>query len=450
MHGDFRATTVAVCCLPLLMVPRSPSHAQTLDSARRDRLDQFFDRLADRNKAMGTLTVAQDGHVVYTRALGYGEISATERRPLTTASRFRIGSITKTFTAAMVLQLVDEGKLRLTDPLSRFLPQLPNAAKITIAQILAHRSGIPNVPLPRDPSVPTTHEEILARVARATPEFEPGTQHAYSNTGYIVLGFVLEKVTGMSYAAALQERITSRIGLRDTYVATGTIDVGRNEALTYFNSGTEWKLGPQTHPSYLFSAGALVSTTGDLARFIQALFDPKLVSRPSLELMRTIQDGEGSGMEPFTLAGRSFYGHTGGGDNYGAWLAYQPEDKLVIAYATNAKVHPVQEIVRGVADLYYNQPFQIPVFETIVVSPEILDRYVGVYSSTDLPVRFTVTRQGTTLFVQPGAQTATALEATAPNLFQLLGGSVVFEFDAAKNQMIQRRGGMARVFTKER
>lgn len=105
------------------------AHAQTLDKAK---LDQFFDRLAEKNKAMGSLTITKDGNVVYTRAIGYSQINGTEKKSLTAASRFRIGSITKMFTAAMILQLVEEGKLKLTDTLDKFLPQVPNAKKITI------------------------------------------------------------------------------------------------------------------------------------------------------------------------------------------------------------------------------------------------------------------------------------------------------------------------------
>src|SRR5213593_3513567 len=114
-------------------------YAQTLDKAK---LDQFFDRLAEKNKAMGSLTIAKDGNVLYTRAIGYSQINGTEKKPLTAANRFRIASITKMFTAAMILQLVEEGKLKLTDTLDKFFPQIPNARKITILQILAHRSGI--------------------------------------------------------------------------------------------------------------------------------------------------------------------------------------------------------------------------------------------------------------------------------------------------------------------
>jgi D-alanyl-D-alanine carboxypeptidase len=90
----------------------------------------------------------------------------------------------------------------------------------------------------------------------------------------------------------------------------------------------------------------------------------------------------------------------------GAWLAYEPEEKLAVAYTTNAKVYPVTNIVRGAIDIYYNKPFQIPTFETIDVSPEVLDKYVGVYSSPEVPVKFTITREGATLFVQPGSQSA--------------------------------------------
>jgi CubicO group peptidase (beta-lactamase class C family) len=435
----------------LILALSTASYAQTLDKAK---LDQFFDRLAEKNKAMGSLTIAKDGNVLYARAIGYGQINGTEKKPLNAASRFRIGSITKMFTAVMILQLIEEGKLKPTDTLDKFYPQVPNAHKITLAQIFGHRSGIPNVRRDREAqqnvnTLPITKDEILALIVKATPDFEPGTKHAYSNSGYFLFGLILEKVTGKPYAQLLAERITSKLGLKDTYTATGNIDVSKNESLTYIYSGSDWKQGTETHPSILFGAGSIISTPNDMAKFIQALFDLKLVSQKSLNRMKTIREGDGWGMEPFTLGGKTFYGHTGGADNYGAWLAYQPEEKLVIAYTTNAKVHPVGDIVTGVADIYYNRPFQIPTFETIVVSPEVLDRYVGVYSSPGVPVKFTITREGTTLYIRPGEQSAAALEATAQDKFQLLGGGIVFEFDAAKKQMIQKRSGLKRVFTKE-
>ena len=425
-------------------------YAETLDKAK---LDQFFDRLAEKHKAMGSLTIAKNGNVLYTRAIGYAQIDANTKKPLTGASRFRIASITKTFTAVMILQLVEEGKLKLTDTLDKFFPQVPNAQKITILQMLSHRSGIPNVR--RDqatwkPGAPVTRDEMLALIVKGTPEFEPDTKNSYSNSGYYLLSLILEKVTGKSYDQVLEQRINSRIGLADTYLATGRIDVNKGEALTYENTGSDWKLwkqGFETDPSIGFQ---LISTPGDMAKFIQSLFDLKLISQESLDQMKTMRDDEGLGMVTFTFAGKTFYGNTGGGDNYGSWLAYQPEEKLVVAYTTNAKVHPVKDILSGVIDIYYGKPFEIPAFETIVVNPEVLDKYIGVYSSPDAPRKWTVTRDAGTLFVQPGSEGAAALEATAPDKFQLFGGKVTFEFDAAKNQMILKRGGRSIVFTKEK
>jgi CubicO group peptidase (beta-lactamase class C family) len=358
------------------------------------------------------------------------------------------------FTATMVLQLVEEGKLKLTDTLDKFFPQVPNAKKITIVQILAHRSGIPNVRRDRDSqrnvsTIPITKDEMLALIVKGKPDFEPDAKHSYSNSGYFLLGLILEKLTGKPYGEALEERITSKIGLKDTYTATGNIDVNKNESLTYFNLGGDWKQVPETHPSILFGAGSIISTPNDLAKFIQALFDGKIVSKESLDQMKTIRDGDGLGMEPFAFAGKTFYGHTGGGDNYGAWLAYLPEEKLAVAYTTNAKVYPVVNIVRGVVDIYYNKPFTIPALESIAVSPEVLDKYVGVYSSPAAPVKFTITRDGATLFFQPPGQSAVPLEATAQDKFQI-EGAVVIEFDAANNQMIIKRRGGERVFTKEK
>ena len=198
------------------------AHAQTLDKAK---LDQFFDRLAEKNKAMGSLTIAKDGNVLYTRAIGYSQINGTEKKPLTAATRYRIGSITKMFTAVMLLQLVEEGKLKLTGTFDKFFPQIPNAQKITIAQILAHRSGIHDIFLDRNlrPSSktnPLPKDELLTLIAKGKPDFEPDAKHSYSNSGYTLLGLILEKLTAKPYGEALKERITSKIGLNGSTIHT--------------------------------------------------------------------------------------------------------------------------------------------------------------------------------------------------------------------------------------
>ncbi len=421
-------------------------YAQTLDKAK---LDQFFDRLAAKNKAMGSLTIAKDGNVLYTRAIGYSQINGTEKKPLTAATRYRIASITKMFTATMILQLVEEGKLKLTDTLDKFFPQIPNANKITIAHIVAHRSGIHDFTDDRDyrswKMQPKTNDEIVAIIAKGKPEFEPGEKTEYSNSGYVLLGYIIEKVGGKPYQKALEERLTSKIGLNDTYLGTGNIEVNKNESFSYRYVGG-WKQQAETHLSIALGAGALISTPTDLAKFIQALFDRKFISQESLNRMMENKFG----MKTFTYNGKTLYGHTGGLDNFGSWLVYLPEEKLAVAYLSNAKVYPVANIVDGVFDIYWNQPFQIPTFETVAVSAEVLDKYVGVYSSPVAPVKFTVTREGKTLFVQMTGQSAVPLEATAQDKFKIEGAGIVMEFDAAKNQMILKRRGRERVFTKEK
>jgi D-alanyl-D-alanine carboxypeptidase len=420
-------------------------HAQSLDKAK---LDQLFDRLLEKNKGMGSLTLARDGKVLYTRSFGYSQINGNDSKPLTAETKFRIGSITKTFTAVMIFQLVEEKKLKLTDTLDRFFPQLPNAARITIGQLLAHRSGIPDLqPDGAWGKQPRTHEEVVARIAQGQPQFEPDARHEYSNTGYVLLGYIVEKVDGKPYQQALKERIASRIGLKDTYLGSGSTDPGKNEALSYRYIGG-WKEAVELDFSVPGGAGSILATPTDMARFIQALFDRKLVSQDSLTKMSTMRDGEGMGMEPFTFAGKTLYGHTGGSNTSGAWLAYYPEEKLALAYATNAKIYPVRDIVSGVFDIYWNRPFQIPALEAFAVGPDVLDRYVGVYVIAGTPAKMTVTRDGGALFIRAGeGQSGVPLEATAENKFKIDPG-VVFEFDATKGEMTIDRAGQKRVFTK--
>ena len=439
-------SNMLLAVLPALVLA-SGACAQSLDKAK---LDQLFDRLLEKNKGMGSLTLAKDGKLLYSRSFGYGQINGTEKKLLTAGTKYRIASITKTFTAVMIFQLVEEKKLRLTDTLDGFFPEVPNAAKITIGHMLAHRSGIPN--LATDGSWARQHRtqaEVVARIAEGQPDFDPDSQHKYSNTGYVLLGYIVEKVGGKSYQEALNERIISKIELKDTYLGVGNTDPGKNEALSYMYVGG-WKEAPEMNLSVSGGAGAILSTPADMTRFIQALFNLKLVSRESITQMTTMRNDEGMGLEPHMFGGKSGYGHTGGSLSSGAWLTYFPDEKLALAYTTNAKIYPVRNIVSGVLDIYWNRPFQIPAFEAFQVRSEILDRYVGVYTVPGTPAKMTVTRDGATLYIQAGAEPSRVpLEATAENKFKINPG-IDFEFDGAKGHLTIKRPNGDRVFTKEK
>ena len=333
--------------------------AQTLDKVK---LDQFFDRLAEKNQAMGSLTIAKDGRPLYTRAFGYSQINGSERKPATTASRYRIGSITKTFTAAMVFQLVEEGKLKLSDTLDKFFPQIPNAGKITIAHILTHRSGIHD--FIREPDFrawslkPRTKDETLAFIARGKPDFEPGEKRSYSNAAYVLLGYVVEKLDGKPYQEALKKRITGKLGLKDTYAGTGKTDVSKKESFSYSYAG-DWKQHEEMDLSVAGGANAIISTPSDLVKFASALFDGKLISQENVDQMKN-----GMGMSENKLGGKTVYGHSGGTDGFSSTVFYLPEEKLAVAYTCNGKVYSTGNILRGVLEIYQNKPFEIPTFDT--------------------------------------------------------------------------------------
>jgi CubicO group peptidase (beta-lactamase class C family) len=442
-YVDMKTRTLSALLLILALF--TAVSAQTLDKAK---LDQFFDRLAEKNKAMGSLTVAKEGNVLYTRAIGFSEINGTGKKPATSATRYRIGSISKMFTAVMVLQLVEEGKLKLTDTLDKFFPQIPNANKITLAQVLGHRSGIYNVT--EDPSFPTwksnakTPAEMIALVAKGKPTFEPGEKYGYSNSNYLALGYIVEKVTGKPYQIALKERITSKLGLKDTYFGTGMTEVSKNEGLSY-RYARDWDQVSETHMSVPGGAGAVISTPNDLVKFIEALFALKLVSQESLNQMMQNK----MGMNTYPLDGKTTYGHGGSIDGFRSLLVYLPEEKLAMAYTSNGVNYPSNDIVVGVFDIYRNKPFTIPTFETVAVKPEVLDKYVGVYSTDDGSRKLTISRDGDTLQAQPGSSRVVALEATAEATFKYDPAGIVLEFDTLKNQMTLKQRGRNTVFTKE-
>jgi hypothetical protein len=154
------------------------------------------------------------------------------------------------------------------------------------------------------------------------------------------------------------------------------------------------------------------------------------------------------GMESYTYNDKTFYGHAGGIDNFGSWLAYDPQEKLALAYTTNAKVFPIKELIDDVFLIYANKPFTIPDFDSMAISEEILDQYVGVYTRPEAP-KFTIKRNGSTLVMQMADRPASPLEPITENKFKLHNTPIQIIFDVANKKMTMKRPAGEMVFTKE-
>jgi CubicO group peptidase (beta-lactamase class C family) len=424
-------------------------YAQNFD---KPKLDRLLDTLAHKEKAMGSLTLSKNGKVIYSRAIGYSSISETGKKPSTTLTKYRIGSISKMFTTTMIFQLVEEGKLKLATTLDTWFPTIPNANKITIGNLLNHRSGIHN--FTNDPDFqtwltqPKTQAEMIAIIAKNAADFQPNEKAAYSNSNFVILGYIIEKITKQPYAINLKQRITSKIGLANTYYG-GMTNVDNNECYSY-QFTRSWKQMPETDMSIPGGAGAIVSTPTDLTKFIEALFSLKLVSQNSLDQMKTITEGFGMGMFQIPFYTKKAYGHNGGIDGFSSNLAYFPEDSLAIAYCTNGVVFPMNDILIGVLSICFGREYSIPTFNSLASNPEELDKYLGIYSSTQLPLKITITKDNATLIAQATGQSSFPLEATEKDKFKFDAAGIVLEFNTDKNEMTLKQGGGVFIFTKDK
>jgi len=433
--------------LLLFLISQSCIHAQTFNKAK---LDSFFVAMNTHNENMGSIAIAADGVMVYQNAIGYSQVTEDLKKPATIKTKYRIGSISKMFTATMIFQLIDEGKLSFATPLAKYFPQLPNARKITISEMLDHRSGLYN--FTKDTLYttymvsPKSEAEMIAIFARQQPDFEPDAKAEYSNTNFVLLGYIIEKLTGKTYAEELKKRVTSKIGLADTYYGTKA-NPAKNEAYSYDYTG-QWSQLPETDMSVPGGAGAILSTPTDLVKFINALFAGKLISPASLELMKTMKDNYGMAMFNIPFNDKKGFGHNGGIDGFSSELIYFPEDKLAVAYTSNGARYSTNDVVMAALSIYFNRPFAIPEFKTITLNPADLDKYIGKYTSTQIPMKIDITKNNTFLFAQGTGQRAIPLEAKGDNKFSSAFAGATLQFDPAKKTFTLIQGGTTYLFTK--
>ena len=371
-----------------------------------DKLDKLISAYAEYGQFNGSVLVAEKGKVIYKK--GFGLADMEWNIPNQPDTKHRLGSITKQFTSMLIMQLVEQGKLKLDVPISTYLPDYPrkNGNVITIHQLLTHSSGIPNMTsfpgflknVSRNAYSPL---QLVNMSADSTLQFKPGERFAYSNSGYLLLGYIIEKVTGRSYEQLLQENIFTPLKMNNTgYDHHETLL--KNRARGYEKNGRRYVNADFIDMSVPYAAGALYSTVEDLYLWDQALYGNQLLRKENMDLLfaKHIPSGGGHygygwGMGEMPLGNTAerieTIGHGGGINGFNTQLTRIPSDKSFIVLLNNTGGAPLNEMTNAIAAILYDKSYDLPK-RSVAYSladkiekkgiPAALEYYKGIKDST--------------------------------------------------------------------
>lgn len=384
--------------------------AQTANDALvKTRLEQVASSYTANNAFMGTVLVVDGDQVLLDK--GYGMAVLEWNIPNAPDAKFRLGSLTKQFTAALVLLMQQDGKLNIDDPVSKYLPDAPKAwEKITLANLLGHTSGIPNLTsfkeFPAWAASPHTWDEEYAFFKDKPLDFEPGSKFDYSNSNFIVLGGVLEKVSGKKYGDLLRERIFTPLGMNDSGLDSDDLILPKR-AEGYVPGPKGLMVARSESMSVPFSAGSIYSTTGDLLKWEHGLFGGKLISADSLKAMTTPGKGDyGLGVMIHNEDGVKVVEHGGGIEGFNTNLIYAPDKRICVVVLANVNGAAPGEMGQQLLDVVLGKPVTLAnERKSVPIAKEELAKFVGVY---DLAPTFslTIAQSGDGLTVQGTGQPA--------------------------------------------
>lgn len=417
-------------CLWLLLLTVITSISGFAQKIDRLRLDSLFDRLSTNNLAIGTICITQNGRIVYQRPIGKDQTAGTA---------YRIGSITKVFTAVLIYELIDQKKLTFENTLGEFFPELSNSGRITIAEMLGHRSGLANFTAPATKFdswkfQPQTQEQLLGYIRSQQPDFAPNDKADYNNSNFLLLGYILEKTYHKPYKDIVQERIIRKLGLPNTYYGERAGFEGR-ETASFKYADNQWKQEQAVYLDNFGGAGAMISTPQDLCYFIKAIFDGKFISKSSLDRMTRIEkDGYGWGMFPYGDSLYRGYGHNGKTEGFASSIQYYPDSKLAISYCTSGEVYSKDIILNDVFKICVQEPIELPTFDTVTLTQQQLQPLTGTYTGdNDLQVSSSIINGRLVIAVkgQPFA-----LDALSDHEFRNVRFGFFFEFQDGGKQLV--------------
>jgi CubicO group peptidase (beta-lactamase class C family) len=367
------------------------------------KIDEYMSKAVEASRFSGVVLVAQNGRVLVNK--GYGMANAEDDVPNTPQTKFRVGSLTKQFTAAAILLLQERGSLDVQDSVCKYLPSCPTAwQRITIHHLLTHTSGLPDYSYKmremEDESSSPPVVRDMEQLRRWSLEFEPGTKFSYCNSGYVLLGHIIEKASGKRYEDFVRENILDPLKMRNTgYDQNGLIL--KHRAAGYSLRGDSLVTALFVDMSVPFSAGGLYSTAEDLYAWEQALFTGKLLSPKSMAAMFTPFKGQyGYAWYVGKQLERNCMTHGGRIEGFMTSVDHFPDDRLTVIVLSNLDSVPANRIARDLAAVVFGQyREEVREHKAIAVDPRIYDAYVGQYElARNLTI--SVTREGNKLIGQ--------------------------------------------------
>ena len=420
-------------------------------SFNKEKLDSFFNVLEIKNKAMGSFAISKNGVLIYKKSIGFSSVKNGSNIKANDETLYRIGSTTKMFTATLIFQLIDEGKLTLETKLNKYFPEIPNSDKITIQMLLNHRNGLYDFVNDNDDkdwiTKPQSRAIILNKIIKGKTHFEPNTNFSYNNSGYYLLTSILEKIHRKSYTKISEEKIVSKLNLKNTFSLSNNVSQ-KKEALPY-SFDTSWKKITDIYFPNVIGVGDMLSNPTDLIIFEDALFSGKLVSTKSLQLMKPFEKSFGMGLINIPFGDHIGYGHAG--DTYGTHtnVFNFSKDSITISSCINGEVMDSDEVLIGFLSILFNNEYSIPSFNTYNVSKKQLFDYVGFYSNTELPLKIRIYNKGKILYARADGQEAFPLDAVGKHKFNSNNVGVEMEFNVEKNLLKMKQNNKLYIFKKE-
>lgn len=410
---------------------------QTIDTLS---LSNYFEELSSNNKFMGSVSLLANDKIIYSKSFGYSDIESKIKANNTTD--YKIGSISKLFTSVLILKAIEDKKLNLDTKLSDFYPKIINANKITIKSLLNHSSGIYSITDDEDyldwNTNKISEQDVLNKIMIHQSLFEPNSKNEYSNSNYILLSFILQKIYKTDYAHILEKNIIKPLKLKNTYFGISKKSKYTTNSYSFENG---WVKQNETHYSVPLGAGAIISNSTDLVFFINDLFNLKIINRKSLDTMLTFSNKYGLGIFDMSFENHFGVGHDGAIDGYKSIVSIFPKEKVSYAVVSNALNYNINLISSTILNAIFNHTIEIPSFDEIVFTEKELDKFLGVFSGKGLPFKITISKENLKLVAQATGQASLPLDAIQKNVFTFDKAGIKLTFSENGKKVILTQAG---------